>query len=144
MQTEATPTRRHSAAGHPAIIPRACPFIVEGGIPLQMPTARGTKYPFRDMAAGDSFLVSEKDSLSARAASRQFGKRHGQKFSVRKTPTGYRCWRLEDASASGQAAGGSDCGAAAEGSRAVELRAMLDAHRANYSPVIRVGNEVVA
>jgi hypothetical protein len=35
-------------------------YQVEKGIPVPSPNTRSTKYPFRDMVVGDSFVVPEK------------------------------------------------------------------------------------
>ena len=57
------------------------------------------KYPFGEMAEGDSFFVPEegdKKSQRARIASAScvFGKRHKMKFSLRKVYGGLRVWRV--------------------------------------------------
>lgn len=69
-------------------------FKIESGIQIVRP-GKWRKYPFNEMKPGDSFLLngSGNRNLIAGAAS-AFGKVHGQKFSVRKTAEGYRCWRV--------------------------------------------------
>lgn len=53
------------------------------------------KYPFGAMKAGDSFLVNgDADWKKVSTAASAYGKRKAMKFSVRKMPEGYRCWRI--------------------------------------------------
>lgn len=52
------------------------------------------KYPFHKMEVGDSFEVSSDLWRKIKNASWQYGNDHSKKFSVRKTATGYRCWRI--------------------------------------------------
>ena len=63
---------------------------IESHIPMP------TKYPFPAMKVGDSFLLlgSTKKATVAVAANRH-AKKTGTKFTVRQTPEGYRCWRIE-------------------------------------------------
>ena len=54
------------------------------------------KYPFSDMAVGDSFLITDADMIkNARSAAWMYSKRHGGRFSCRKVPEGWRVWRVE-------------------------------------------------
>lgn len=57
---------------------------------------RRLKYPFHKMNVGDSFLCGDSSQNAVRSAAAQYGYResNGAKFSVRKTPDGYRCWRI--------------------------------------------------
>jgi len=60
---------------------------------VPIPTGRGGRppsYPFGDMQVGDSFVA---DLETVRSAAGQWGRRHGKKFTVNKTPEGYRVWR---------------------------------------------------
>lgn len=53
------------------------------------------KYPFNEMKPGDSFLINgDADPKRVAMASHAFGKVHGYKFGTRRTPEGYRCWRI--------------------------------------------------
>ena len=63
---------------------------IESNIPMP------TRFPFADMKVGDSFLAPEgtNKSLVAVYASRH-AKKTGTKFTVRRTPEGIRCWRIE-------------------------------------------------
>lgn len=71
---------------------------IEKGIP-QPPTKGGKKkYPFGEMAIGDSFLVptDNNGAGSVRCAASYYGSRHpGFKFVVRMVDGGCRCWRVE-------------------------------------------------
>ncbi len=72
-------------------------FKIEKEVPLApYGGARFRKYPFNEMKAGDSFLINGDASVEVvRWAATAYGNKHGQKFSVRKTPDGHRCWRVE-------------------------------------------------
>ena len=63
---------------------------IESGIPMP------AKFPFAEMKVGDSFLVPEGTSKNVVGV---YARRHaiktGTKFTIRKTPEGYRCWRIE-------------------------------------------------
>jgi hypothetical protein len=66
---------------------------------------RQTKYPWNEMAVGDSIFlpgtIGVRDRLSA--SSRQFAKRHaGFAFVMRKEGAGYRVWRVAPKTASGK------------------------------------------
>ncbi len=63
---------------------------VESGIPLF------ERYPFARMNVGDSFLIPPgKSRQTVSISAHRYGKKHGMKFVTRKTPEGYRCWRVE-------------------------------------------------
>lgn len=65
-------------------------FKIEKGIPIPQPT----QYPFNDMDIGDSFF----DDQSGEAKIRGEAARYSigwKKFKVKKTPDGYRVWRIE-------------------------------------------------
>lgn len=57
---------------------------------------RPTKYPWREMAVGDSFAVHIHNLSNVRLCAKGYGERHGKQFVVSKVPeTGeYRCWRV--------------------------------------------------
>ncbi len=71
-------------------------FPIEKSVKMPVIT-RGavTKYPFAAMAVGDSFAVTVSDK-AARQAAYQWRVTHdkSRRFSVQKTPDGYRCWRV--------------------------------------------------
>lgn len=53
-------------------------------------------YPWREMEVGDSFLVpTDTKSASLRVIASRNGRELGRTFSVRKTPEGFRCWRVK-------------------------------------------------
>ncbi len=67
-------------------------FKIEGNIPC--PTQQ-SKYPFKEMKVGDSFLVPKHFEMRVRTASQYFSKRNAPyKFSVAKTVDGARIWRI--------------------------------------------------
>jgi len=77
-------------------------YKIDKGIPLAKHGNAGkqrpgnTKYPFRDMSVGDSFVATENSTKVASAAC-QFVKRGGagREFATRKLPDGKtRCWRI--------------------------------------------------
>ncbi len=67
---------------------------------------RPRKYPFNEMDVGDSFFIPSgthaaeningKTTPRVSSAAHNYGKIHGQKFTIRKQPCGgYRVWRIE-------------------------------------------------
>lgn len=51
---------------------------------------------FAKMKDGDSFLIPKMDLVNnVKVAAYTYGKKHKIKFTVRKTDTGYRCWRVK-------------------------------------------------
>ena len=70
-------------------------YKIERNVPLPLIT-RESKYDFRNMGVGDSFLFPSSIAHSVRAAATHFSRRNGGvfKFTVRKVDGGnYRCWR---------------------------------------------------
>lgn len=61
------------------------------GFPIRKPTY--IKYPWHEMKVGDSFPVPAGKYDTVANAARDFGKRHGRKFSIRTIATGVRIWR---------------------------------------------------
>ena len=65
---------------------------------IAMPKNLGTgrpKYPWKELEVGESFLFPEglgESGIHSNAQST--GKRLNRKFAIRKTPEGYRCWRI--------------------------------------------------
>ena len=71
-------------------------YKVEKGITRPSGKYGPTKYPFFVMEVGDSFEVPIEKKNSIYKCASSYGKRHGQKFSVRKFDDAtYRCWRVE-------------------------------------------------
>ena len=67
--------------------------------PIPSGTGRGvkSKVDFRNMEVGDSFLVAEVFTTlkgAAGSAYHYWPLLTDFKFSIRKTPDGYRCWRI--------------------------------------------------
>lgn len=60
-------------------------------------TGRPAKYPFADMAVGDSVFIpgDTRSSLNARSSALKFGTRSGRRFITREEPGGIRIWRVE-------------------------------------------------
>ena len=52
-------------------------------------------YPFAHMQVGDSFLLlPTMRRATVSVAAQRYGAKHGAKFTVRKVPEGFRCWRV--------------------------------------------------
>ena len=70
---------------------------IEKGVALPAKkSTRGSKYPFGQMEAGDSFYVEGvKPSTMSNTASRFAKANEGFKFSVRGEGEGVRVWRVE-------------------------------------------------
>lgn len=69
-------------------------------------SGRTRKYPFNEMDVGDSFFIPSgtyagesvdgANRPRVSSAAHNYGKDHGQKFTIRKQPCGgYRVWRIE-------------------------------------------------
>lgn len=71
-------------------------FKIEKGIPQPARSGgRYSKYPFREMKVGDSFLAETSDASVIRSNVAVFSRRNpGYKFSTRKEGTGIRVWRI--------------------------------------------------
>lgn len=74
-------------------------IAIERGVPLPvLRVGRPTKYPFKEMVVGDSFIITGTMSvLNVREAIRYYTKKTGRKFVVRKTDPFTnlsRCWRV--------------------------------------------------
>lgn len=72
-------------------------YEVEKGVPIIYGPGK-TKYPFRSMEVGDSFLADinkrHVECSSAVEAAKKFGKRYGKRFSYRKVDASkVRIWR---------------------------------------------------
>jgi len=72
-------------------------ITVDKGVPIpNFRTApRKSKYPWRDLEVGDSFLVPDTTSERFGPQAREAGLRLGRKFTVRKVEEGVRVWRTE-------------------------------------------------
>jgi hypothetical protein len=72
-------------------------YEVERGI--EMPVIRqSAKYPFKDLAVGDSFFVPEAELVNSKrmhSTAYNYGKRYGRKFVARRVEGGVRVWRQE-------------------------------------------------
>lgn len=69
---------------------------IESGVPLEK-SRTSKKYPFAQMAVGDSFFFDElPDVESAQSAGKGYAKRHNPDFRMtrRKVEGGYRLWRI--------------------------------------------------
>lgn len=73
-------------------------FEIDSNVPIPSPQATGrhSRYPFREMKIGDSFLVpNEHDSVRVRSSASYFGIRNKEyRFIVRKDTGGVRVWRV--------------------------------------------------
>lgn len=72
-------------------------FKIEKRVPLPSPRKHGgeSKYPFRDMEVGDSFIVKGSDGNSIRSTASNAGRRLGRKFTVANEEDGHRIWRIK-------------------------------------------------
>ena len=71
-------------------------YELRSDIPVpRKPVGGRAKYPFWDMAVGDSFAVSADELKRVQTAASQFGRRHDQRFTVQQYRGGYRCWRVK-------------------------------------------------
>ena len=69
-------------------------FKIETGIPVPPGGHdKNRKYPFATMNVGDSVFVAADPNNLFRGAAYAYGKANGKKFTVRKMPDGFRCWR---------------------------------------------------
>lgn len=70
-------------------------FKIDKNVPMPK-GVRGpgkTKYPWREMEVGDSFLLPA--SLASRGIVGASNNRYApRRFAIRKTPEGYRIWRI--------------------------------------------------
>ncbi len=65
-------------------------MLIEKNVPV---VENKKKYPFGQMAVGDSFFADVIDPNSIKVCASLFGKKHNKMFTVRKVDGGYRCWR---------------------------------------------------
>lgn len=66
-------------------------------IPSARRAGRPVKYPWPDMAVGDSFAVPLGSLTVVRICAKGYGERHGRQFKVARvdgTKEDYRCWRI--------------------------------------------------
>jgi hypothetical protein len=64
-------------------------------IPAAKPGHGNTRYPWRTMEVGDSFLFRSKTKQNSYSqVSVHNGKLHPKRFVTKTTPEGYRCWRV--------------------------------------------------
>lgn len=75
-------------------------FKIEDNIPLPESNRRGREslgavsYPWHKMAVGDSFAIPAAYEGRARTAAGPINARGEKYFTIRKTETGIRCWRI--------------------------------------------------
>jgi hypothetical protein len=70
---------------------------IDKHIPLPKPVGVGSpsKYPYRSMNVGDSFLYPKGVGIvAARSSANHAASRTNWKFSLRQTEQGIRCWRI--------------------------------------------------
>jgi hypothetical protein len=73
---------------------------IQKGIPIPPVKPRGmdgrtsSKYPWREMEVGDSFLFPAPITRQSYAAARQAERLTNYHFAVRRLDEGYRCWRV--------------------------------------------------
>jgi len=74
-------------------------YKIDKNVPPPDKTGRGMpKYPFGDMAVGDSVLFEDEragSQSSPATSARQYGLRNGVKFRCRIEGSGVRVWRIE-------------------------------------------------
>lgn len=70
-------------------------FKIEKNVPMNESAL--PKYPFAEMAVGDSFRVELVDRTRVASASHMYSARQnpGVKFSTKKHDDAYRCWRVK-------------------------------------------------
>lgn len=72
-------------------------FTIDKNVPMPKPRRPASKYPFKELDVGDSVLFSGSDH-SGRfflGALYRAQRETGRKFTTRKTPEGFRVWRIE-------------------------------------------------
>lgn len=62
---------------------------------VPIPSDKSTKYPFRKLKIGESFVVSPDKEMSVRSSANYYSKNFGSKFTARKTDEGIRVWRIK-------------------------------------------------
>jgi hypothetical protein len=70
-------------------------LVFDKNVPLPKRVGQQRKYPFDEMQVGDSFLMTGPDAWKIGTAARAYAHIHGWKVTIRKTPEGLRCWRIE-------------------------------------------------
>jgi hypothetical protein len=69
-------------------------YAVETNIPIPAPRKPDTRYPFKELEVGYSFLVHDGNIRSVRSRCSQVKLATGHKFTVRKVQGGVRVWRI--------------------------------------------------
>lgn len=73
----------------------AVKVTIDRGVPVPMKRTYASKYPFVEMAIGDSFLLDGTlKTETVRSAASAYGKDHQKTFTVRMASDGTRCWRI--------------------------------------------------
>jgi len=69
-------------------------FKIEKGIPVKV-AGSSSKYPFKDMDIGDSFIIKNISSRATLSSSiRSFSLKTGKTFITRRDGDGIRVWRI--------------------------------------------------
>jgi hypothetical protein len=73
----------------------AC-YKIESKIPVPTFQSRH-KWPLDDLKVGQSFALTadEANGLRMAVSQRHRRKKDGRRYTIRKQPIGYRCWRVE-------------------------------------------------
>jgi hypothetical protein len=70
-------------------------YQIEDDIPVpEIGRGRKRRYPFRDMAVSQSFVVADASRSAINAAARRVTRELGWQFTVHKTRQGFRVWRV--------------------------------------------------
>lgn len=72
-------------------------YEIERGVEMPVMKTKA-KYPFRELAVGDSFFVPDEDIANNKrmhSTAYNYGKRYGMKFVARRVEGGMRVWRQE-------------------------------------------------
>ena len=71
-------------------------FKIEKGVPIPEKVSGGvSKYPFSEMAVGDSLFAPGEAGARMRTAAYEFARRHGLRFMARTVENEVRIWRVE-------------------------------------------------
>lgn len=73
-------------------------YRIESNVPVPSNSGnrgRPSKYPFGEMAVGDSFAANLEEKDKIQCAASMYGRRKGMKFSTHKVGNSVRCWRIK-------------------------------------------------
>ena len=68
-------------------------FVVEKDVPIPK-SPRRSKYPFREMAVGDSFFLPNRNNKQIAGLQGMAFKQTGFRFRIQREGTGWRMWRI--------------------------------------------------